>query len=33
MRMQTIVSEAQWHAERAKGIGGSEAAAIVGLSP
>ena len=31
--MQTIVSEAQWHAERAKGIGGSEAAAIVGLSP
>lgn len=28
-----ITSEAQWHAERAKGIGGSEAAAIIGRSP
>lgn len=29
----TITNEAQWHEERSKGIGGSEAAAIVGLSP
>lgn len=29
----TITNEAQWHEERLKGIGGSEAASIVGLSP
>lgn len=28
-----ITNEAQWHEARAKGIGGSEAAAIIGLSP
>lgn len=29
----TITNEAEWLAERLKGIGGSEAAAIIGLSP
>lgn len=33
MIQQQINNEAQWHEERAKGIGGSEAAAIIGLSP
>ena len=33
MTQQQINNEAQWHEERAKGIGGSEAAAIIGLSP
>lgn len=29
----TIENESQWHEERRKGIGGSEAAAVIGLSP
>ena len=30
---QLITNEAEWHEARKKGIGGSEAAAIIGLSP
>ena len=33
MKNAVITNNAEWHRERRKGIGGSEASAILGLNP